>query len=314
MVMLTIFHRNIFFYFLFILFVLQDYSVKMVDEENNIIQSKFLQNVKNLNIHRQSDSANQTKTESPPFFDLNLDNTLFPAPDWVVPPPSDFCQDTNSQTFNNHTLNVFQTPQPYEIREQEAVICQPLNENVVTNLLHSTPANQNTESPTLSNQRDNHVQFILSSQGEASTSPTLQSNDTNAFQNMNMARFFETSTTDNLFHSLPTQMGSQNGIREIVARTVAAPSTSSSPIGNLVRFSFENFCNKYTGFFSCATAKNAIFYSYRTTKDVLLYLHLAVKPLRMLSVTLTHPCCRYSVLLCFPFFYSSLFSILFFME
>ncbi|XP_057199158.1 uncharacterized protein si:cabz01007807.1 isoform X1 [Triplophysa rosa] len=183
----------------------QDYGVKMVDEENNIIQSKFLQNMKNLNIG-QSDSFNQTKTESPPYFDLNLDNTLFPAPDWVVPPPPDFCQDTDSQTFNNHTLNVRQTPQPFEIWDKEAAICQLLNENVGTDL-HSTPANQNTESesPSLSNQSDNLTDFIFSRQAEARTFPTLQYNSTKVFQkNMNTARFFETSTTDNLFHSLPT--------------------------------------------------------------------------------------------------------------
>lgn len=173
----------------------------MVDEENNIIQSKFLQNMKNLNIG-QSNSVNQTTTDLPPFLDLNLDNNPFPAPNWVVPP--DFCQDTNSQTFNNHT-HVHQTPQPYENLEREVDNCQPLDENVGTYLLHSTPSNLNTESLSLSNQRDNHLEFKLSKQEETRTFPTLQSNSTNVFQkNMNTARLFETSTTDHLFQSLPT--------------------------------------------------------------------------------------------------------------
>ncbi|XP_056605494.1 uncharacterized protein si:cabz01007807.1 isoform X4 [Triplophysa dalaica] len=281
----------------------QDCSVKMVDEEDNIIQYKFLQNINNLNIG-QSDSVNKTKTESPPFFDFKLDNTLYPASDWVVPPPPDFCQDTDSQTFNNHMLHVCQTPQSFEIGDKTAAICQPLNTD-----LHSSPANQNTESesPSLSNQRDNHVELIFSRQAKARTFPILQYNPTNVFQkNMNTERFFETSSTDNLFHCLPptsphvsktketnsdlfntfpsiteeetssstllnpplmeaningfnylsdlpastqngvkfnphemphtspfdiSQMGSQNGIRELSA--VAAPITSFTPIGNL---------------------------------------------------------------------------------
>ncbi|XP_051561857.1 uncharacterized protein LOC127445646 [Myxocyprinus asiaticus] len=143
-------------------------SVRMVDEDIGQIYNTG-----------QSNGVHQTQTKSPPFPDLNLSGTPPVPPDWIVLPPPDCFQDTN-----NYTPNVFQTKPTFGIWDQETDIFQPSNGKVHTDLPHSAPANQNTESSSSSEQRDYFLEFIISRQKDfqATTSPTSSFDSADVFQ------------------------------------------------------------------------------------------------------------------------------------
>ncbi|XP_051574372.1 uncharacterized protein LOC127452739 isoform X2 [Myxocyprinus asiaticus] len=173
-------------------------SVKMVDEENNVLLS-----TKNFNIG-QRNGVDQTQTKSPPFPDLNLSSTPPVPQDWIVIPPPDCFQDAN-----NYTPNVCQTTPTSGNWDQETDIFQPSNGKVHTDLQHSAPANQNTECSSSSNQKDYFMEFILSRHNDlqATTSPTSPLNSGDIFQEtptMTASSFETNSTTDNLHQSLPS--------------------------------------------------------------------------------------------------------------
>ncbi|XP_051947451.1 uncharacterized protein LOC127618836 isoform X2 [Xyrauchen texanus] len=173
-------------------------SVKMVDEENNVLLSTSHFNI------GQSNGVDQTQTKSPPFSDLNLSNTPPVPPDWIVIPPPDSFQDTN-----NYKPNVCQTTPTSGIWDQETDIFQPSNGKVHNDFLHSAPANQNTECSSSSNQRDYFLEFILSRQNDfqARTSPTTPLDYGDIFQEtptMTASTFETLSTSDILHQSLPS--------------------------------------------------------------------------------------------------------------
>lgn len=149
-------------------FVLQDYGVKAVDEEN-----AALPNVKSL-----SKSAGFHQT--PEFPD-----DPFPAPDWVLFPPPEF--------YKVDTSNGFQSSSASGVWDEETDIFQPFKETA-----HSSSANQNTESRSSANQRDPLLDFILSRQEkfQATPSPASSSDPANVIQ--------ETSTETNGFFKTPS--------------------------------------------------------------------------------------------------------------
>lgn len=109
----------------------------------------------------------------------------FPAPDWVLFPPSEVHKDD--------TQNGFQTSSESGFWGEETDIFQPFKEKA-----HSSSANQDTESCSSANQRDPLLEFILSRQKEfqATPSPASPSNPANVFQ--------ETSTKTNGFLETPS--------------------------------------------------------------------------------------------------------------
>ncbi|KAK2913237.1 hypothetical protein Q8A67_001636 [Cirrhinus molitorella] len=153
--------------------IMENYDVKMVDEENNVIPSvKSL--IKSNGIH-----------QVPEFSD-----DPFPAPEWVSFPPPDF--------YKDGTQNGFQSTSASGIWSDETDIFQPFKEKADTDVTHSSSANQNTESLPSSNQRDPLLEFILSRQKKFQATPS----STSPFDPDNV--FQETSIKTNGFFETPS--------------------------------------------------------------------------------------------------------------
>ncbi|XP_050971549.1 uncharacterized protein si:cabz01007807.1 isoform X2 [Labeo rohita] len=151
----------------------QNYDLKAVDEENNVIP-----NIKSLTksnaIHQMSEFSDDP----------------FPAPDWVLVPPPDF--------YKDDAANGFQSTSASSVWSEETDIFQPFKEKADTDVTQSSSANQNTESCSSSNQSDPLLEFILSRQKkfQATPSPISPSDPANVFQ--------ETSTKTNGFFETPS--------------------------------------------------------------------------------------------------------------
>ncbi|XP_058639010.1 uncharacterized protein si:cabz01007807.1 isoform X2 [Onychostoma macrolepis] len=160
----------------------QDYGVKTVGEENNV-----LPNVKSLT---KSNGIHQT----PEFPD-----DPFPAPDWVLFPTPEF--------YKDDTPNGFQTSSASGVWGEETDIFQPFKEKADPDVTRSSSANQNSESCLPANQRDPLLDFVLSRQKkfQATPSPASSSDPSNVFQETSTKTngFFETSSlsTSSLFVS-----------------------------------------------------------------------------------------------------------------
>ncbi|RXN08652.1 apolipo L6-like protein [Labeo rohita] len=153
--------------------IMENYDLKAVDEENNVIP-----NIKSLTksnaIHQMSEFSDDP----------------FPAPDWVLVPPPDF--------YKDDAANGFQSTSASSVWSEETDIFQPFKEKADTDVTQSSSANQNTESCSSSNQSDPLLEFILSRQKkfQATPSPISPSDPANVFQ--------ETSTKTNGFFETPS--------------------------------------------------------------------------------------------------------------